>query len=179
MEEEETVILATDIRPKGDRGLGWAFRPDKDTRDSLARGVTKFKRNHKKTGHVLGADRPHEGGNLAEALIEARKELDKSRGIKPQRKRRRKMAKKVSLKELSELKKGKLPSKKKTVVEDKSDKLISLKKICSELDLDPKATRVKLRRMIANGDIDWHDHSARWEFSPKRAKEVRALLSAD
>lgn len=56
-------------------------------------------------------------------------------------------------------------------------KMIPLKKICEQMDLDPKATRVKLRRMIAKGEIDFHDHSQRWEFTPAQAKEIRAALS--
>lgn len=81
-------------------------------------------------------------------------------------------------KKLSASKKKTVPSKKKTVVstKEKSGKLIPLKTICAELDLDPKATRVKLRRLIAKGDIDWHDPNSRWEFTPARAKEIRAHL---
>lgn len=92
------------------------------------------------------------------------------------------MARMVSKKRTSS-KKTAAVSKKKTQLrasaEESTGKLIPLKKICEELDLDPKATRVKLRRMIDKGEIDWHDPNSRWEFSPKRAKEVRSLLSAD
>lgn len=163
------------IRPKADSSLGWAYRPDSDTVAAHSRFRTKLKKTH----FNLGADRPHEGGNLAEALVEAAKAEDKRRSKKGNR--RRKMARKVNLKELTAMRKGKLSSKKKsakrTQVEEPTGKMIPLKAICREMDLDPKATRVKLRRMIAKGDIDWHDSNSRWEFSPKRAKEVRALLA--
>mgnify|MGYP001617987817 CR=1 FL=1 len=68
-------------------------------------------------------------------------------------------------------------SKKKTAAEP-SGKLIPLKTICADLELDPKAARVKLRRLIANEEIDFHDHSSRWEFTPKQAKVIREHLSA-
>jgi hypothetical protein len=167
------------VRPKADASLGWAFRPDEDTVSALAQGVKKIRRHP-----GLGSDRPHYGGNLAEALA---KEREKGkRNIT--RKRRRTMAKKVHrLKEIAARKSGSVkktvqaaaPSKKKTVQEASSDgKMIPLKKLCEQLDLDPKATRVKLRRMIAKGDIEFHDHSQRWEFTPAQAKVVRAALTA-
>jgi hypothetical protein len=161
------------VRPLADRVLGWAYRPDSDTVSSLSRGVRKLK----KVYFNPGADRPHEGGNLKEALIEARKAEDQRRGIVRKRRRRR-MAKKVNLKELQALKAGKLSKKKTEVEEPKSNgKMIPLKAICAELDLDPKATRVKLRRLIDKGEIDFHDHSSRWEFTPKQAREIREVLS--
>lgn len=159
------------VRPKADPSLGWAYRPDADTTAALSRGKSKLK------DHVLGADKPHEGGNLAEALVEARKAEDKRRFGK---RRRRKMARKVTVKEIHERKAGKAKataSKKKTVAKaEPTGKLIPLKTICAELDLDPKATRVKLRRLIAKGEIDWHDPNSRWEFTPARAKEIRSHL---
>lgn len=88
------------------------------------------------------------------------------------------MARKVTLKQLHSRKGKAVASKKKSVSsEEPTGRMIPLKTICADMDLDPKATRVKLRRLIAKGEIDWHDPNARWEFSPKRAKEVRALLA--
>jgi len=69
------------------------------------------------------------------------------------------------------------PSKKRTVAAAPTGKLIPLKRICEEMDLDPKATRVKLRRLAAKGELEFHDHSQRWEFTPAQAKEIRAALS--
>lgn len=146
------------VRPKADSHLGWAYRPDSDTVSSLQRGTRKLK-DYK---NILGSDRPHEGGSLAEALVEARKAEDKRRFGK---RRRRKVAKKVV----------KTASKKRTV-EQPTGKLIALKTICAEMDLDPKATRVKLRRLVQKGELD-HDMNSRWEFTKARAKEVRALLA--
>jgi len=160
------------VRPNADSHLGWAFRPDSDTVAALGRGRTKLK------DHNLGVDRPHQGGsgNLAEALVKARKVEDTRRFGK---RRRRHMARMV----ISASKKKtpvKAVSKKRTKVEAKapSGKLIPLKTICAELDLDPKATRVKLRRMIANEEINFHDHAQRWEFTPAQAKVVRQALNS-
>lgn len=168
-----------EIRPKADSSLGWAYRPDSDTVAALSRGRTKVKDQN------LGSDRPHLGGsgNLAEALEEARKADLKRRGIGKKRKgRRRRMARKVNLKELAARKGSKkktVASKKKTVhaSSESTGKLIPLKKLCEKLDLDPKATRVKLRRLIAKGDIEFHDHAARWEFTPAQAKQIEQALS--
>ena len=70
------------------------------------------------------------------------------------------------------------PSKKKTVVKESkgNGKLIPLKAICAQMELDPKATRVKLRRLIANGKLKFHELSARWEFTKEQAREVRGVL---
>lgn len=98
------------------------------------------------------------------------------------------MAKKVHrLKEIAARKAGgsvkktvAATSKKRTVQASSSKddgKMIPLKRICEQMDLDPKATRVKLRRLIAKGEIKFHEHSQRWEFTPAQAKEVRAALS--
>lgn len=158
------------IRPEADKALGWAFRPDGDTTAALSRGVSKLKKAH----FNAGADKPHMGGsgNLADALVRARKAEDKRRIKKGTRRRR--MAKRVT----ASKKRTVASSKKKTVQKAASTgKLIPLKVICAQMDLDPKATRVKLRRLIAKGEIDWHDTNERWEFTPARAKEIRAHLS--
>jgi hypothetical protein len=167
------------VRPKADASLGWAFRPDEATVSALAQGVKKIRRHP-----GLGSDRPHYGGNLAEALAKERE-----KGKRTITKRRRTMAKKVHrLKEIAARKTGSTkktvetaPSKKKTAglkANAVSDgKLIPLKRLCEQMDLDPKATRVKLRRLIAKGEIDFHDHSQRWEFTPAQAKEIRQVLS--
>lgn len=157
------------VRPKADPSLQWAYRPDEETRAALARGRDKFKEHPE-----LGSDRPHEGGSMAKALAAERVKLDKP-------KRRKKMAKKVhKLKELAERSKKKAKFETEEVkAPEKSakGKLVTLKKICADLDLDPKATRVKLRRLIAKGEIDFHDASQRWEFTVSQAKEIRSLLS--
>ena len=173
---------------KADPALGWAFRPDAVTLAALSKGRGKL-RNHPE----LGSDRPHRGSNLAQSLKEARAVATR----KPKPGRRRQVAKKVTnLKEMARRSKTKAdfdiqPSRKKTaapvskkrtvVAEEKSpakgSKMIPLKVICADLDLDPKATRVKLRRMIAKGEIDFHDHSQRWEFTQSQAKEIRNALS--
>jgi hypothetical protein len=176
------------VRPKADASLGWAFRPDEATVSALAQGVKKIRRHP-----GLGSDRPHYGGNLAEALAKERE-----KGKRTITKRRRTMAKKVHrLKEIAARSSGirqleKAVSKKKTVQAAPSKKktaglkanavsdgkLIPLKRLCEQLDLDPKATRVKLRRLIAKGEIDFHDHSQRWEFTPAQAKEIRQALAS-
>lgn len=153
------------VRPKADPSLQWAYRPDEETRSALARGRDKFKEHPE-----LGSDRPHEGGLMAKALA-----AEKAPVHKP---RRKKMAKKVKLKELAERSKKKARFDTEDVkTPEKKGKLIPLKQICADLDIDPKATRVKLRRLIAKGEIDFHDTSARWEFTPAQAKEIRSVLS--
>lgn len=162
------------IRPKADPALGWAYRADSDTRSALQRGTKKLK----DAEFVEGVDKPHYGGNLAEALAEAQAAEVKRRLGK--RRRRKKMARRVTtVKEIHARKGGKaaVASKKKTKADAPSGKLIPLKTICADMDLDPKATRVKLRRLIAKGDIDWHDPNARWEFTPARAKQIKEHLN--
>lgn len=158
------------VRPVADPNLGWAYRPDAQTLASLSRGTAKLK----KAKFVAGVEKPHEGGNLAEALAAERSQIESKR------KRRRRMARKVNLKELNDLRKGRLKktasSKKKTAAAP-TGRMIPLKAICSDMDLDPKATRIKLRRLIAKGEINFHDHSARWEFTPAQAKVVRSHLA--
>jgi hypothetical protein len=164
----------TRIRPKGDGSLGWAYRPDAVTVAALTRGRSKLN----KSNFTLGMGRPHMGGsgNLKDALEAARG--------KPRAHRRKKVAKRVTpskKKSVAPVSKkrtlqAKTTSKKRTVEAKSNGKMIPLKTLCSQLDLDPKATRVKLRRMIANDEIDFHPHSARWEFTPSQAKEVRAAL---
>lgn len=164
------VYATAPPRPKVDGSLGWSYRPDADTVAALSRGVVKMRRHP-----GLGSDRPHEGGLLAKTedghIVEAT-------SVKPVRrkKRRKKMARKVSNGSTKKTVAA-APSKKRTVKETASGKVIPLKTICKEMDLDPKATRVRLRRLIAKGDIKWHDPSSRWEFTPARAKEIRAHLA--
>ena len=162
------------VRPKADPSLQWAWRPDEITRTALASGVKKL-REHPE----LGSDRPHEAGNMAQALKAERVALDKA---KPKIKRRKKMAKKVTLKELAKRSKKrvevdadevKAPEKKAST----KGKLVPLKALCADLELDPKATRVKLRRLIAQGKIDFHDQSQRWEFTQAQVKEIKEYLS--
>lgn len=57
---------------------------------------------------------------------------------------------------------------------------IPLKKICQELGVDPKASRVKLRRVWRREDspgVQFHSKGARWDLTPAQAKEVRAILA--
>lgn len=169
-------------QPKADGSLGGFYRPDAETLSALTRGTSKL-RKYKE----LGADRPHERGNMAEALAEAAEVETKRRtkaGMKFRRKKVAKLrSKKKSVKKTTSVKRTAAPTSKKKVPmkadgKDKSSgKLVPLKVICSEMDLDPKATRVKLRRMIANGDLTFHDHSARWEFTQAQRKQIEAALS--
>ena len=60
---------------------------------------------------------------------------------------------------------------------------IPLKKICQQLDMDPKAARVKLRRLARNGELkfrdqDDEDHGSRWEFTPKQAEQIKEALNS-
>jgi ribosomal protein S25 len=148
------------VRPKADTALGWAYRPDSDTVAALTRGRAKL-REHPE----LGSDRPHYGGNLAEALAAERKADQKRRNKKGNR--RKKMAKRVTA------------SRKKTRVskEVETDGKIPLKTLCAQLGVDPKAARVKLRRLKEDGELSFHDHSSRWEFTKAQAKQIRAALS--
>jgi hypothetical protein len=57
---------------------------------------------------------------------------------------------------------------------------IPLKKICQELGLDPKASRVRLRRAWRRDEdpaVQFHTKGSRWDLTPKEAKEVRAILA--
>lgn len=54
---------------------------------------------------------------------------------------------------------------------------IPLKAICSELGLDPKASRVKLRRARrVDGSLAFHARGSRWDLTKSEAAEVRAIL---
>lgn len=57
---------------------------------------------------------------------------------------------------------------------------IPLKAICQKLDLDPKASRVRLRRFLRSeeGGVAFHKIGSRWDLTPKQAKEVEAFLTA-
>jgi hypothetical protein len=56
---------------------------------------------------------------------------------------------------------------------------IPLKKICQELGLDPKASRVRLRRFLRSEEkgVAFHKIGSRWDLTPKEAKEVKAFLA--
>lgn len=57
---------------------------------------------------------------------------------------------------------------------------IPLKRICQELNVDPKRARVKLRRAIRSKDnprAEFHNLGSRWDLTAAQAKEVRAILS--
>ena len=55
---------------------------------------------------------------------------------------------------------------------------IPLKAICQKLDLDPKASRVRLRRFLRSDDkgVQFHKIGSRWDLTPKQAKEVETFL---
>lgn len=56
---------------------------------------------------------------------------------------------------------------------------IPLKAICQELGLDPKASRVRLRRYLRSDDkgVQFHKIGSRWDLTPGQAKEVRSFLA--
>lgn len=56
----------------------------------------------------------------------------------------------------------------------KSEAGIPLKKICTELKLEPKAARRKLRAAA----LSFHGNRERWVFSPAQAKQAREILGA-
>lgn len=64
--------------------------------------------------------------------------------------------------------------------------LIPLKRICADLGLDPKKSRVRLRRAWrrtdpkgrSEGNVAFHEKGARWDLTKAEAAEVRAILSA-
>lgn len=56
---------------------------------------------------------------------------------------------------------------------------IPLKRICSDLGIEPKPARVKLRRHWRGekgGSEKFHRLQNRWEFTPAEAKEIKAVL---
>lgn len=64
--------------------------------------------------------------------------------------------------------------------------LIPLKKICAELGLDPKASRVRLRRAWRKvdektkkpeGNVAFHAKGQRWDLTKAEAAEVREILA--
>lgn len=60
------------------------------------------------------------------------------------------------------------------------DGTIPLKAICQELGLDPKASRVRLRRAWRRDEdpaVQFHEKGQRWDLSKKEAAEVRAILA--
>ena len=56
---------------------------------------------------------------------------------------------------------------------------IPLKKVCQELGLDPKASRVRLRRFLRSDEkgVAFHKIGSRWDLTPAQAKEVKAFLA--
>jgi hypothetical protein len=69
-------------------------------------------------------------------------------------------------------KSGKVPAK-------TAGELIPLKRICADLGLDPKRSRVKLRRVWRREEtpgVQFHKKNERWDLTPKQAKEVREIL---
>ncbi len=73
--------------------------------------------------------------------------------------------------------KGKKSTKKtsaKKVTKKTASNLVPLKKICQELEIDPRMARRKLRA----ADLAGHDSSSRWEFTPAQAKKAKEILAA-
>jgi hypothetical protein len=61
----------------------------------------------------------------------------------------------------------------------KAEARIPLKKICADLGIEPKAARVKLRRIWRREEspgVSFHTKGSRWDLTPAQAKEVRAHL---
>jgi phage terminase small subunit len=58
---------------------------------------------------------------------------------------------------------------------------IPLKRICSDLGIEPKRARVKLRRVWRKdeeeGAVAFHSRGSRWDLTAKEAKEVTAILA--
>jgi hypothetical protein len=59
---------------------------------------------------------------------------------------------------------------------------IPLKRVCSDLGIEPKAARVKLRRALRREDSPLssglHSIGGRWDLTPAQVKIVKAELSA-
>ena len=51
---------------------------------------------------------------------------------------------------------------------------VPLKKICQDMDIDPRLARRKLRA----ANLASHDPKARWEFTPAQEKKAREILAA-
>jgi hypothetical protein len=68
------------------------------------------------------------------------------------------------------------------VAKPASGGLIPLKAICAKLGLDPKRSRVKLRRVWRREEkpgVQFHEKNDRWDLSPAQAKEVTAILGGE
>lgn len=71
---------------------------------------------------------------------------------------------------------------KKTAVKKSGAKLVkqadgdrvALKTLCSQLKIEPRAARRKLRA----AELSFHDHRDRWNFTPKQAEKVKEVLRA-
>ncbi len=75
---------------------------------------------------------------------------------------------------------SKKSAKKSAAAPAKTEGRIALKTICAELGLDPKASRVRLRRAWrkeGEENVAFHEKGARWDLTPAQAKEVRAILA--
>lgn len=84
------------------------------------------------------------------------------------------------MKKQSKGRKGRASAKAAVKVATKNaDARIPLKKICADLEIEPKAARVKLRRAWrreGEQNVAFHTKGARWDLTPKEAKEVREIL---
>ena len=49
--------------------------------------------------------------------------------------------------------------------------MIPLKQLCRELNLEPRAARIKLRALIED-----HGHKQRWAWAEKEAIKIKKLL---
>ena len=62
---------------------------------------------------------------------------------------------------------------------EKTGALVPLKKICSDIGIDPKRARVKLRRVWRREDspgVQFHEKGGRWDLTAAQAREVREIL---
>jgi hypothetical protein len=76
-------------------------------------------------------------------------------------------------------KKGKTTKARASGTKAKPEARIPLKKICGDLGWEPKAARVKLRRAWrreGEDNVSFHTKGARWDLTPREAKEVREIL---
>ncbi|HUW45942.1 MAG TPA: hypothetical protein VMW50_09135 [Dehalococcoidia bacterium] len=136
---------------QGVLSVGWAWKPDAETKRALSRSARKFRK--------AKAAKLNEENGVRE--MATNKSVSKKTATK-------KVSKKVAKKVVS--KKG---AAKKVAVKKESN-LLPLKKICQELKIDPKMARRKLR---AEG-VKSHDQKARWEFTVAQAKKIKEILAA-
>lgn len=127
---------------------GWAWKPDEQTRRAIARG------NRKKAK----AQRESLNPETENSKMATKKAASKKKAT-------RKTTRKTTARKKGTAKK---------VTKKATNNRIPLKRICADLDIDPKMARRKLRAAELSG----HDPKSRWEFTPAQAKKAREVLSA-